>query len=347
MELKPTNEELKLTIIDDSIIYLNDRIENFDIQLLVFLVSDVVQFINKISYSFDNQNWSNPIDLSQLENITDFNELLKIDSNSNYVPSVYISIWLTKYEKNEPNDTLYIKKNVDDTIQKITIEKIEYNSKPPSSPGSLTVSEITTTSGKLSWTASSDNVGVTGYNIYQIGVGLIGTVTTLFFYVTGLSTNTAYTFTIRAVDNAGNESSGNTRGFTTLDDSLTITSSAPTYSYGDWLIPDTAGGRLYFANGQPNEVISLLLVLTSNTTPWSEVNFYEGEIISQHLISQPLNASNTIRNGTITLDANGVANGLYWGIGIPTCSCKVTITGRSSGLPIPSANSASFTITRP
>ncbi len=47
-----------------------------------------------------------------------------------------------------------------------------------SSPGSLTVSEITTTSGKLSWTASSDNVGVTGYNIYQIGVGLIGTVYT-------------------------------------------------------------------------------------------------------------------------------------------------------------------------
>ena len=241
MELKPTNEELKLTIIDDSIIYLNDRIET-----------------------------------------------------------------------------------------------------PPSSPGSLTVSEITTTSGKLSWTASSDNVGVTGYNIYQIGVGLIGTVTTLFFYVTGLSTNTAYTFTIRAVDNAGNESSGNTKGFTTLDDSLTITSSAPNYSYGDWLIPDTAGGSLYFANGQPNEVISLLLVLTSNTTPWSEVNFNEDGIISQ-----PLNASNTIRNGTITLDANGVAQGAYWAIGIPTCSCKVTITGRSSGLPIPSANSASFTITRP
>ena len=39
--------------------------------------------------------------------------------------------------------------------------------------------------------------------------------------------------------------------------------------------------------------------------------------------------------------------GAYWAIGIPTCSCKVTITGRSSGLPIPSANSASFTITRP
>ncbi len=213
---------------------------------------------------------------------------------------------------------------------------------PPSSPGSLTVSEITTTSGKLSWTASSDNVGVTGYKIYQTGLGLIGTVTTLFFTATGLSGNTAYTFTVKAVDNAGNESSGNTTGFTTLDDSLTITSSAPNYSYGDWLIPDTAGGSLYFVNGQPNEVISLLLVLTSNTTPWSEVNFNE-----EGIISQPLNASNTIRNGTITLDANGVAQGAYWAIGIPTCSCKVTITGRSSGLPIPSANSASFTITRP
>ena len=99
---------------------------------------------------------------------------------------------------------------------------------------------------------------------------------------------------------------------------------------------------IIYLNDRIENFISLLLVLTSNTTPWSEVNFNE-----EGIISQPLNASNTIRNGTITLDANGVAQGAYYAIGIPTCSCKVTITGRSSGLPIPSANSASFTITRP
>jgi hypothetical protein len=217
---------------------------------------------------------------------------------------------------------------------------------PPTAPGSITVSEVTTNSGKLSWTSSTDSVGVTGYNIYQTGVGLIGTVPTLFFTVTGLSSNTPYTFTVTAIDNAGNESTGSNAGFTTLDDSLTISSSAPYYSYSDGTFVgiDSFSGNLDFAHGQPNEVISLLLILTSNTTPWSEVNFFDEEGI---LISQPLNASNTIRNGSITLDANGVGNGLYWGIGIPTCSCKITITGRSSGLPIPSANSTSFTIDRP
>jgi chitinase len=43
----------------------------------------------------------------------------------------------------------------------------------PSKPANLAASNITTTSCTLGWTASTDDVGVTGYNIYRSGV-LIG-----------------------------------------------------------------------------------------------------------------------------------------------------------------------------
>ncbi|WP_334078186.1 lytic polysaccharide monooxygenase [Paenibacillus sanfengchensis] len=77
----------------------------------------------------------------------------------------------------------------------------------PSAPGSLAASGITSTTVNLSWNASTDNVGVTGYRIYR-GGSLIASVpgTVLNHTVTGLSADTAYSFTVKAVDAAGNES---------------------------------------------------------------------------------------------------------------------------------------------
>jgi chitin-binding protein len=57
------------------------------------------------------------------------------------------------------------------------------------------------------WSPSTDNVGVTGYRIYRgstLSVTVSGTETS--FTVTGLSAATSYTFTVRAIDAAGNES---------------------------------------------------------------------------------------------------------------------------------------------
>jgi chitodextrinase len=58
----------------------------------------------------------------------------------------------------------------------------------------------------LSWTASTDNVGVTGYNIYRGGtlIATLGAVTA--FQNTGLAASTTYTYTVRAFDAAGNVS---------------------------------------------------------------------------------------------------------------------------------------------
>lgn len=86
----------------------------------------------------------------------------------------------------------------------------------PSAPTTLAASGTTQTTTNLSWTASTDNVGVTGYEVYQ-GTTLLTTVTTTTHTVTGLSPSTAYTFSVKAKDAAGNTSaSSNTVNVTTL-----------------------------------------------------------------------------------------------------------------------------------
>jgi chitinase len=73
----------------------------------------------------------------------------------------------------------------------------------PSVPGGLAVTGHTSSSVSLSWSASTDNVGVTGYEVYQ-GSSLATTVTGTSATVSGLSASTAYAFKVRARDAAGN-----------------------------------------------------------------------------------------------------------------------------------------------
>ena len=87
---------------------------------------------------------------------------------------------------------------------------------PPTAPSNLDASNPTLSTIDLAWGASSDNVGVTGYNVYMDG-GLLGTVTGTSAQVTGLAENTTYSFYVTASDAAGNESSAsNTDAETTL-----------------------------------------------------------------------------------------------------------------------------------
>ncbi|MFK7049231.1 Chitinase A1 precursor [Flavobacterium columnare] len=93
----------------------------------------------------------------------------------------------------------------------------------PTVPNNLTVSNITTTGCVLSWAASTDNVGVIGYDIYQgtlLKTSVIGTTAT----ITGLSASTNYSFTVRAKDAAGNTSgSSNVLNVTTTASTTAIT----------------------------------------------------------------------------------------------------------------------------
>ena len=77
----------------------------------------------------------------------------------------------------------------------------------PSVPAGVTASDVTQTGAKITWTASTDNVGVAGYNVY-LGESKVNTspVTVTEYDLTGLTVNTEYTVTVSAVDAAGNES---------------------------------------------------------------------------------------------------------------------------------------------
>jgi chitodextrinase len=86
----------------------------------------------------------------------------------------------------------------------------------PTDPSNLAASNVTTIGATLNWTASSDNVGVSLYNVSIDGI-LVGTSTNTSFAVSGLSPLTSYSASVSAADAAGNVSGSATTSFTTLD----------------------------------------------------------------------------------------------------------------------------------
>ena len=96
----------------------------------------------------------------------------------------------------------------------------------------LVATAINTSQINLSWTASTDNVGVTGYKIFRGGVQ-VGTATTNSYSDTGLSPSTAYTYTVSAYDAAGNNSAQSpSASATTLSPPPTVVLSASPQSIG-------------------------------------------------------------------------------------------------------------------
>jgi hypothetical protein len=75
---------------------------------------------------------------------------------------------------------------------------------PPSVPTGLAAPE-NYTAVNLTWTPSTDNVGVAGYNVYRNGVQL-GTTSQTTWYDPGLKTSTTYIYTVSAYDGAMNTS---------------------------------------------------------------------------------------------------------------------------------------------
>jgi chitodextrinase len=87
---------------------------------------------------------------------------------------------------------------------------------PPSVPGNLTASAVSDSQIDLSWSASTDNVGVALYRIYRDGTLTDSTSSTT--YSDGdLDSGTEYCYTVTAVDGAGNESVQSNRACDTTD----------------------------------------------------------------------------------------------------------------------------------
>ena len=111
----------------------------------------------------------------------------------------------------------------------------------PSSPGNLTLGAVSQTSASVSWSASSDNVGVTGYGYYR-GGSLVASGTGTSYAFTGLACGTGYSLAIDAYDAAGNRSAKATIAATTNACSPPPPPPPPPVPGGANLWVDTSGG---------------------------------------------------------------------------------------------------------
>jgi chitodextrinase len=110
----------------------------------------------------------------------------------------------------------------------ITLPVATPDTQAPTTPAGLTATPVSWGAIDLIWGASTDNVGVVGYRIYQNGV-LISTTANRSYQSTGLLPNTAYTYRIAAFDAAGNVSEYSTSVSATT---LPLTQVGPTIPAG-------------------------------------------------------------------------------------------------------------------
>lgn len=159
----------------------------------------------------------------------------------------------------------------------------------PSAPAGLTASAKTATTVTLSWSASTDNVGVTGYDVYK-GTTLAATVngTTLTAKVSGLTPSTAYTFTVKAKDAAGNTSAASNE--------VAVTTEAPS---SDTTPPTAPAGLTASAKTQ-----------TSVTLNWSASTDNTG--VTGYDVYQGSTLITSVNGSTLTAVVNGLtANTAY------------------------------------
>src|SRR5688572_30878033 len=76
---------------------------------------------------------------------------------------------------------------------------------PPTTPQNFRVTGTTSTTVSLAWDASTDDVGVTGYQVLR-GTTIVGNVPGLTFTDTGRTPATAYQYQVRALDASGKQS---------------------------------------------------------------------------------------------------------------------------------------------
>jgi mannan endo-1,4-beta-mannosidase len=158
----------------------------------------------------------------------------------------------------------------------------------PTTPGTPTASGVTSTGVSLAWAASTDNVGVTGYDVVRVQGSTespVASSATNSVAVTGLTPSTQYTFGVYARDAAGNRS---TRSGTVNVTTSSAPSGGCTAVYrivGQW--PGGFQGEVTVTNGP--------LASTGWTVAWT---FANGQTVMQIWSGQdtPNGASHSVRN---------------------------------------------------
>jgi mannan endo-1,4-beta-mannosidase len=204
------------------------------------------------------------------------------------------------------------------------------DTQPPTTPGTPTASGVTAGSVTLNWTASTDNVGVTGYEVYRAtgSIGgtftLVGSPASTTFTSTGLTSSSTYRFRVRARDAAPN--------FSADSGVLTVTTSAGggsgscrvSYTASDW-----GGSNGFTAN------VTITNTSASAVNGWTLAFAYGA---GQRVTMPGWGATWAQPTGS----ANVTAANLAWNAGLaPNASASIGFNGTFNGAnPAP----ASFTL---
>lgn len=139
----------------------------------------------------------------------------------------------------------------------------------PTVPTNLTAVAVSSSQINLSWTASTDNVGVTSYKIYRDGGATpIATPTGTTYNNTGLTASIAYSYTVSACDAAGNCSGQSSAA------SDTTLSTASTVG-GEWvLVPGTAalGTNDFYVMKYEAKNVGGVATSQADGTPWGNID---------------------------------------------------------------------------
>jgi endonuclease I/chitodextrinase len=185
----------------------------------------------------------------------------------------------------------------------------------PTTPTNLTLSDIAFSSINISWSASSDNIGVTGYNVYVDDVLTAQTASSITnTTISNLSTNTSYNFAIIAKDLINNRSTSATLTGKTLEDTQ-----APTTPAGLVVSNETDSSfKISWTASTDNNAVSnydvfVDDVLNATSTAISyTVNglntstTYKVEIVAKDIDNNPSAKSTSINATTTTGASNGI-----------------------------------------
>ena len=190
----------------------------------------------------------------------------------------------------------------------------------PSIPTDVAISNISYTSFDVSWTASTDNEAVTGYDIFVDGILTKQTTTETMVSISSLTTNTTYSITVLAKDLVNNKSAqsaavnGNTLEDTEAPSTPTNVS-ANTISDSSFGLTWTAStdnnvvaGYDIYVNGALNSSVSNLTTTITGLTATTEYTVY---IIAKDASGNTSTESTTI-DVTTTAGGTGVASELFF-----------------------------------
>ncbi|WP_189272164.1 glycoside hydrolase family 6 protein [Kitasatospora griseola] len=191
----------------------------------------------------------------------------------------------------------------------------------PTAPTGLAAT-TTANSVALTWSAATDNVGVTGYDVYRDGA-LVGSTAGTSYTDTGLTASTAYSYTVKARDAAGNVSPASAALVATTKASGGGTGSGCTASYkvtNDW----GAGFNADVTVTAGSTAIKTWKVSWNYGGNQQITNLWNGQLAQS---GQAVSVTNLAYNGTVGAGAStsfGFGATYSGANALPTLTCTAT-----------------------